>query len=111
MYIYWGVDANCLDFGSPSFFSEEEVTNNYPPGNGPPLGEDWPNSDDEPAEVLVSETPEEYIPTNKAFQQRHFSVAVVNVFDFLRLLVEIEYEKLQEEFRLKKRRGIFYFCF
>ena len=57
-YIYWGVDANDLEFGSPSIFTEEEVTSNYPPGYGPPLGEDWPNSDGEQSEVLVPETPE-----------------------------------------------------
>jgi len=30
------------------------------------LGEDWPNSDDEEAEVLVPETPEQSMPTNQA---------------------------------------------
>ena len=65
MYIYWRVDANDLEFDSPSIFPEEEVTNNYPPGYGPPLGEDWPNSDDEPAEVLFPETPEQPTPTNE----------------------------------------------
>ena len=66
VYFYWGVNANDLEFGSPSIFPEEEVTNNYPPGYGPPLGEDWPNSDDEEAEVLVPETPEQSMPTNQA---------------------------------------------
>ena len=54
-----------MEFDSPSIFPEEEVTNNYPPGYGPPLGEDWPNSDYEEAEVLVPETPEQSMPTNQ----------------------------------------------
>ena len=66
VYIFWGVNANDLEFGSPSIFPEEEVTNNYPPGYGPPLGEDWPNSDDEEAEVLVPETPEQSMQTTQA---------------------------------------------
>ena len=57
VYVYWGADANDLGFGIPSIFPEEEVTNNYLPGYGPPLGEDWPNRDDESAEVLLPETP------------------------------------------------------
>ena len=47
VYILWGADANDMNFGSPNFFPEEEVTNNYPPSCGPPLaplGEDWSNS-------------------------------------------------------------------
>ena len=65
VYIYWGVNADDLEFGSPSIFPEE-VTNNYPPDYGPPLGKDWPNSDDEKAEVLVPETPEQSMSTNQA---------------------------------------------
>ena len=64
--IFIGVKANDLDFGGPSIFPEEEVTNNYLLGYGPPLGEDWPNSDDEPAKGLVPETPEQSMPTNEA---------------------------------------------
>ena len=92
VYSYWGVDAYDLEFGSPSISPEEEVTNNYPPDNGLPLGENWPNSEHEPVEVLVPETPEQSMPTN--FQQRQFSLRVVKVCDFFRLLVEIGYEKL-----------------
>ena len=58
------MDANDLDFGSPCLFPDEEVFNNYPAGYRHPLGEDWPNSDDKPAEVLVPETPEQSMPTN-----------------------------------------------
>ena len=67
MYSYrvWAVDANDLEFGSPPIFPEEEVTNNYLPCFGLPLDEDCPNSDDEPAKVLVPETPEQSMPTNK----------------------------------------------
>ena len=65
VYIYEGVEANDLEFGSASIFPEVEVNNNYPPGYGPPLGEDWPNSDDEPAEALVPERPEQSMPTNE----------------------------------------------
>ena len=32
VYFYWGVNASDLEFGGPSIFPEEEVTNNYPPG-------------------------------------------------------------------------------
>ena len=60
------MDSNDLEFGTPSILPEEEVTNNYPPGYGTPLDEDWPNSDDERAEVLVPETPEDSKPTNQA---------------------------------------------
>ena len=66
VYIFWRVNANDLEFGSPSIFPEGEVTNNYPPGLGPPLGEDWLNSDDAEAKVLVPETPERSMPTNQA---------------------------------------------
>ena len=44
----------------------EEITNNYPPGYGHPLGEGWPNGDDKHAKVPVPETPEQSLPTNKA---------------------------------------------
>ena len=30
------------------------------------MGEDWPNSDDEQAQILVPETPEQSMPTNQA---------------------------------------------
>ena len=66
MYIYSGVNADDLEYGSPSTFPEEEVSNNYTSGYGPPLGEDWPNSDDEEVELLVPETPEQSMPTNQA---------------------------------------------
>ena len=65
VYIFWRVDANDLEIGSPSIFPEE-VTNNCAPGYGPPLGENWPNSHDEQAEVPVPETPEQSMPTNQA---------------------------------------------
>ena len=58
VYIYWRVAANDLGFGSPPIFPEEDVTTKYPPGYGPLLGEDWPNSDEEQADVLVPETSE-----------------------------------------------------
>ena len=110
VYIYWRVNADDLEGGSPSIFPEE-VTNNYPPGYGPPLGEDWPNSDvKKPRCWFRKHRSNRCVPT-KLFQQRQFSVTVVKIFDFLRLIVEIEYERFQEEFRSKKRHGIFDFCF
>ena len=64
VYNYWGVDANDLEIGSPSIFSEEELTKNYHTGYGPPLRGDWPNSHDQQDEVLVPETPEQSLLTN-----------------------------------------------
>ena len=58
VYFYWGVDANDLQISISSIFPDKEETNSYPPGYGPPLGEDWRNSDNEQAEVLVPETPD-----------------------------------------------------
>ena len=72
MYIFWGVNANDQDFGGPSIFAEEEVTNNYSPGYGHPLGEDWPNSDDEEAKVMVPETAEQSMPTNQSLPTTPF---------------------------------------
>ena len=64
--ICWGVDANDLEFITPSIFPAVEVTNNYQPGYGPPLGEDWPSSDDEQTEVIAPETTEKFLSINQA---------------------------------------------
>ena len=60
------MDASDLKIGSPSILPGELVTNSYPPVYGPPWGEDRPNSDDEQAEVLFPETPEQSMHTNQA---------------------------------------------
>ena len=64
-YIKRGVHAFDLEIGILSIFPEEKVTERYPPGYGPPLGDDWPNRDDEHAEVLVPEKPEQFVLTNQ----------------------------------------------
>ena len=44
LQFFWGVDEE-IDFWSLSIFPEK--SSEYPSGHGPPLGDDWPNCDED----------------------------------------------------------------